>query len=129
MMRISLAVLTAMLFAATAHAQEQKPEFLKYGDVISGQVRAVQRNGEPVYQVISDAPKPFAHKDACKAAAPKAFHLAETDNKAKTIRLKRSVGQKLGDVVCRGLAVDGGVKRQDHFFHRRFMRTRNQRVD
>jgi hypothetical protein len=95
MMRIGLAALTVMLLAATAYAQEQKPEFLKYGDVISGQVRAVQRNGEPVYQIISDAPKAFAHKDSCKSAAPKTFHLAETDNKAKTIRLKRSVGQKV----------------------------------
>jgi hypothetical protein len=95
MMRIGLAALTVMLLAATAYAQEQKPEFLKYGDVISGQVRAVQRNGEPVYQIVSDAPKAFAHKDSCKSAAPKTFHLAETDNKAKTIRLKRSVGQKV----------------------------------
>jgi hypothetical protein len=95
MMRIGLAALTVMLLAATAYAQEQKPEFLKYGDVISGQVRAVQRNGEPVYQIISDAPKAFAHKDSCKSAAPKTFHLAETDNKAKTIRLRRSVGQKV----------------------------------
>jgi hypothetical protein len=95
MMRIGLAALTVMLLAATAYAQEQKPEFLKYGDVISGQVRAVQRNGEPVYQIISDAPKAFAHKDSCKSAAPKTFHLAETDTKAKTIRLKRSVGQKV----------------------------------
>lgn len=87
------------LLASAAQAQEpkqdQKQEFLKHGDVISGQVRAVRRNNEPVYQIVSDAPKQFAHKDACKAAAPKIFHLAETDNKAKTIRLKRSVGQKV----------------------------------
>lgn len=93
--RISFGVIAAAaLFAGTAQGQDHKQEFLKYGDVISGQVRAVQRNGEPVYQIISDAPKAFAHKDACKTAAPKTFHLAETDNKAKTIRLKRSVGQK-----------------------------------
>jgi hypothetical protein len=94
--RIGFGVMTVVaLFAAAAHAQDQKQEFLKYGDVISGQVRAVHKNGEPVYQIVSDAPKAFAHKDACKTAAPKIFHLAETDNKAKTIRLKRSVGQKV----------------------------------
>jgi exosome complex RNA-binding protein Rrp4 len=100
---LSFGMLIAVaLFAGTAQAQEtkqdqkqeSKQEFLKQGDVISGQVRAVHRNNEPVYQIVSDAPKQFAHKDACKGT-PKTFHLAETDNKAKTIRLKRSVGQKV----------------------------------
>lgn len=99
-MRTGFVVLIAVaLLAGAAQAQEnkqdQKQEFLKQGDVIGGQVRAVHRNNEPVYQIVSDAPKPFAQKDSCKAAAPKIFHLAETDNKAKTIRLKRSVGQKV----------------------------------
>ena len=94
-MRTILAVSALFaLLAGAAQAQEAKQELLKHGDVISGQVRAVQRGGGPVYQIVSDAPKAFAHKDACKTAAPKTFHLAETDNKAKTIRLKRSVGQK-----------------------------------
>lgn len=96
MMRTILGIPAVVaLLASAAQAQENKQELLKHGDVISGQVKAVQRNGEPVYQIVSDAPKQFAHKDACKTAAPKTFHLAETDNKAKTIRLKRSVGQKV----------------------------------
>jgi hypothetical protein len=90
----SIVLIAVALFTGAGQAQEVKPDLLKQGDVISGQVRAVQRGREPVYQIVSDAPKAFAHKDACKTAAPKTFHLAETDNKAKTIRLKRSVGQK-----------------------------------
>lgn len=98
MTRTGFGILIAAALITGAQAQEkkeQKQELLKQGDVISGEVKAAQRNGEPVYQIVSDAPKPFAHKDSCKSAAPKTFHLAETDNKAKTIRLKRSVGQKV----------------------------------
>lgn len=101
MMRILTSGLALALFTVTATAQDQKPEFLKHGDVISGEVRVVNKthpNGTPIlaYQIVSDAPKVFAHKDTfCKAAAPKTFHLVETDNKAKTIRLKRSVGKKV----------------------------------
>jgi hypothetical protein len=95
-MRIGLGILIAAApFIGVAQAQEKKQELLKHGDVITGQVRAVQRGGEPVYQIVSDTPKAFAHKDVCKTAAPRIFQLAETDNKAKTIRLKRSVGQKV----------------------------------
>ena len=96
--RICIGVLIAAVLTSAAQAQE-KQELLKQGDVISGQVRAVQRGGAAAYQIVSDAPKAFAHKDSCKTAAPKTFHLAETDNKAKTIRLKRSVGQKI-DIVA-----------------------------
>ncbi len=105
MMRILTGVLALALCTVAAAAQEPKPEFLKHGDVISGQVRTVNTkhpNGMPIlaYQIVSDAPKKFAQKDEfCKAAAPKTFHLVETDNKAKTIRLKRSVGKKIEVVV------------------------------
>jgi hypothetical protein len=104
-MRISLGIVAAVtLFAATVQAQdkkqEPKQEFLKAGDIITGEVRVVNKkrpNGTPIaaYQIVSDAPKKFAQKDEfCKAAPPKTFHLVETDNKAKTIRLKRLVGKK-----------------------------------
>lgn len=111
MARIGLEVLAsvALLAAAPAQAQDQKQtakqEFLKYGDVIHGLVRVVNAkhpNGMPIlaYQIVSDAPKPFAQKDGfCKAPPPKTFHLVDTDNKAKTIRLKRSVGKKI-DIVA-----------------------------
>ena len=111
MARIGLGVLAsvALLSAAPAQAQEskqdQKQEFLKHGDVIHGLVRTVNAkhpNGTPIvaYQIVSDAPKAYAQKDGfCKAAPPKTFHLVETDNKAKTIRLKRSVGKKI-DIVA-----------------------------
>jgi hypothetical protein len=103
-MRMSLAILTVLFCAAPASAQEPKQEpkqeFLKAGDVISGLVRVVNTkhpNGTPIvaYQIVSDAPKKFAQKDEfCGAKPPKTFHLVWTDNKAKTIRLKRLVGKK-----------------------------------
>ena len=37
--------------------------------------------------------------------------------------------QQFGDVVRGGLAVDGGVERQDHFLHLAAVRARNERVD
>lgn len=98
-------IIVVALFAGAAQGQEQKQEFLKYGDVISGHIRAVNTkhsNGAPVagYQIVSDAPKKVADKEAlCKAATPKTFQLAETDNKAKSIRLKRSAGKKV-DIVA-----------------------------
>ncbi len=75
-----------VLFAGAAQAQESKQEFLKHGDVITGQVRVVHTkhpNGTPIvaYQIVNDAPKKFAQKDEfCKAAPPRTFHLVETDN-------------------------------------------------
>jgi hypothetical protein len=99
MARILVCVTALALCTVTATAQE-KQEFLKHGDVITGQVRVVHKthpNGTPlvVYQIVSDAPKKFAQKDEfCKAAPPKTFHLVLSDNKAKTIRLKRLVGKK-----------------------------------
>ena len=39
------------------------------------------------------------------------------------------VAQQVGDVVRGGLAVDGGVEREDHLAHRRIMRARDQRID
>lgn len=103
MMRIGFGILIAAApFIGAAQAQEKKQEFLKHGDVITGQVRQINRNSEPtvVYQIVSDAPKVFAHKDNfCKTAPPKTFHLVETDNKAKAIRLKRSVGKTV-DIVA-----------------------------
>ncbi len=101
-----LALLIAVaLSSGPASAQDSKQEYLKHGDVIHGLVRVVNAkhpNGTPIvaYQIVSDAPRAFAQKDGfCKAAPPKTFHLVETDNKAKTIRLKRSVGKKI-DIVA-----------------------------
>ena len=37
--------------------------------------------------------------------------------------------QEIGDVMHRGLAIDRGVEREDHLFHRRLMRARHQRID
>ena len=37
--------------------------------------------------------------------------------------------QQVGDVMRRGLPVDRGIERQDHFFHGRIVRARHQRVD
>ena len=94
--RVALGVVLA-LFASAAQAQEQ---FLKAGDVISGQIRVVNAkhpNGTPIvaYQIVSDAPKNFAQKDGfCSGKPPKTFHLVLSDNKAKNIRLKRLVGKK-----------------------------------
>ena len=95
------AVLVLLAGAALAQDQKQeKPELLKSGDVISGQIRVVNTrhpNGTPIvaYQIVSDAPKKFAQKDEfCSAKPPKTFHLVLSDNKAKTIRLKRLVGKK-----------------------------------
>ena len=100
----------ALFWAAPLSAQEANVESLKAGDIISGQLRLVKKkhpNGTPIeaYQIVSDAPKPFAQKDEfCNGKPPKTFHLVITDNKAKTSRLKRNLGKKIeivaDDFMC-----------------------------
>ena len=99
--RTCLAILLAAFAIMAAVEPPRAQETLKPGDVISGRLRFFRHqhpNGTwiNVYQIAADNPRKFAEADEfCDPnTPPKTFHLVVMDDKAKTARLDRLLGQE-----------------------------------
>jgi hypothetical protein len=90
-----------LAIASAVHAQQPAQATLKLGDIITGTLQVVNAkhpNGTAIraYEIVSNAPKPFAKKDEfCGAKPPKTFQLIVTKNPALTQRLDRLVGKTI----------------------------------